>query len=297
MRSYPGPPLGLDDTSTRLELSRARARRRRRRKRTWLAVLLMLAVTLLGVDLVRRGLIAGAARPAAAPTTPAAVAATTALPSPTPSASAAPTSAAPLLTMPGPVPVTGPGTWSYAPTQGSVLGSAGTLRRFHVAIETGLAQDMAEFTGLLDQTLGDPRSWIGSGQLRLQRVPQGVAAQFTIYLATPDTTRKMCAAGGVNTVFNGESYTSCRTFGRIMINYARWMRSVPDYVNGAIPISEYRRYVINHETGHEMGYGHELCPGAGKPAPVMQTQTLGLRGCRANPWPYLDGKRYAGRPA
>ncbi|MFD0525655.1 DUF3152 domain-containing protein [Paractinoplanes durhamensis] len=73
---------------------------------------------------------------------------------------------------------------------------------------------------------------------------------------------------------------------------ARWVKGVPGY--GA-SLDVYRRYVINHEVGHRLGQAHELCPGKGEPAPVMQQQTLGLHGCTANPWPILDGERHRGR--
>ncbi len=77
-----------------------------------------------------------------------------------------------------------------------------------------------------------------------------------------------------------------------MLNVDRWAHGVPDY--GA-PLSTYRQYMVNHETGHRLGNGHELCPGPGRPAPVMEQQTLGRHGCRANAWPYVDGRAYHGR--
>ncbi|MEV4758708.1 DUF3152 domain-containing protein [Micromonospora sp. NPDC049559] len=186
-------------------------------------------------------------------------------------------------------PVRGPGTFGYATGRGPILGTAGTLHRFHVATEDDTGQEPAGFADAVEEILGDSRSWIASEQVRFQRVPPAVAAEFTVYLATPATSERMCAEGGLET----EGFTSCRLPGQVVINLARWFGAIPEY--GA-PLGVYQAYAVNHEVGHELGEGHEECPGEGRPAPVMQQQTYGLEGCLANPWPYPDGRRYSGPP-
>ncbi|WP_345634148.1 DUF3152 domain-containing protein [Rugosimonospora acidiphila] len=203
---------------------------------------------------------------------------------------AGPPSSVPPGATPASFPKSGPGTWRYSGGRGSVLGGAGPVERYQVAVESNIAVDPGRFAAKVDRTLGDPRSWIAGRQFRLQRVPVGSPSDFTIYLATERTSAQMCAAGGNET----DGYTSCQTSGHVIINLDRWNLSVPDYVHAHVPLDAYRTYVINHETGHQFGNGHELCPAAGRPAPVMEQQTLGLHGCTANPWPYLHGQRYAG---
>jgi hypothetical protein len=213
---------------------------------------------------------------------------------PAPPAPAATSSAPPVLRLSGPVPASGPGTFVYGATRGEVLGRSGTLRRYRVAVETGAGEDVEVFGAAVDLALGDPASWIASGRLRLQRVPDHAGHDFTIYLATAETARRMCAAGGVNVRVNGRPYTSCRASRKIIINLDRWRLSVDHFVAARVPLATYRTYVVNHEVGHELGHRHERCPGNGRDAPVMMQQTLFLNDCVANPWPYVDGRRYAG---
>ncbi|MFV2099767.1 DUF3152 domain-containing protein [Micromonospora sp. LOL_024] len=190
-------------------------------------------------------------------------------------------------TGPSRYPTAGAGSFAVAGGGTGVRGDNGPVYRYRVAVEQDTGQDPAAFAADVDAVLGDPRSWIGSGGLRVQRITEALDADFTIYLATPLTSETMCADGGLST----EGYTSCRLPGKVIINLARWLEAVPDY--GA-PIEVYRAYVINHEVGHEFGEGHEACPAPGRPAPVMQQQTYGLDGCVPNAWPVLDGRRHAG---
>lgn len=285
------------------------ARRRElrgRRRRVGVLALVTVAATLIGVDLLHTGADAEGRLPAAvrepgpggaadadadAPDsgTPDGAAALPPVIAPAPNGTPDPDAAGGPQAPPASYPQAGTGTFGYLTGSGPVLGWAGELRRFRIAVEDGIGQRPDEFAGIVDATLGDQRSWVASRQFRLQRVSRADAAEFTIYLASPATSEQMCALGGLST----EQYTSCRLPGQVIINVARWLEAVPHF---AAPLAEYRAYAINHEVGHQFGMFHEVCPAPGRPAPVMQQQTYGMQGCVANGWPYLDGKRYTGPP-
>jgi hypothetical protein len=224
----------------------------------------------------------GAGTPASS--VPVRVAATDAAPSPDPSPSPSPD---PSPTQPAVrYPVTGAGTFALATTGSPVAGTSGTLLTYRIAVENGIQGVTAnDFAGQVSAVLGDPRSWTGTGRWRLQQVPAGGRYSFTIYLATPATRDRLCGDGY-------DRYTSCRNGNSVVLNVARWVHGVPAYGDD---LAGYRDYMINHETGHRLYNGHELCPGPGQPAPVMQQQTLGLHGCVPNSWPVRDGRLYHGR--
>jgi hypothetical protein len=175
------------------------------------------------------------------------------------------------------------GEWLSPEQFGPVLGASGPVRTFRIAVEAGLPLYLADFTALVEATLGDPRGWTADGSVRLQRVPAWARIDVTIYLASADNAARLCGAGGVDIRIGGVPYTSCRAGENVVVNAARYLDGVPNY--GA-PLSDYRRYVINHEMGHFLGHGHEDCPGAGQLSPVMAQQTLGLAGCLPNSWPF-----------
>ncbi len=206
------------------------------------------------------------AAPSGAPATPSAAAIPTATPAPTPT----PT---PITTFPR----TGPGTYRFATGQSGIFGTAGRLEHYRVAVESNSPVSATDFATMVDATLSDPRSWIAGRNVRLQRVPQSSGSDFTVYLVTAGTAGQLCGAAGFDIEWHGEPYSSCSLGPRVLINMTRYLTAIPDY--GA-PLVNYQQYAINHEVGHALGHGHELCPGPGKPAPVMQQQTFGLHGLR-----------------
>jgi hypothetical protein len=262
-------------------------------RRWWLAVFMVVLLSTSGF-LMGRKLEATAATPLPSATSAAPILESTARPDPSPSKTTSPGPA--LLKMSGPVPTHGSGTFLYAARSGPVLGTGGALRRFRVAVEKGSGEDVDDFARQVVATLGDPRSWVGGGTVRLQMVGGSDPADFTVYLATRDTAGEMCERGGVDIWISGRPYTSCRATGQAIINLDRWRLSAKPYLYATVPLATYRQYVINHEVGHELGHRHENCPKAGGPAPVMVQQTLTTRGCVPYAWPrvgdhFLTGPR------
>ncbi|MET8910632.1 DUF3152 domain-containing protein [Micromonospora sp. NPDC004551] len=179
----------------------------------------------------------------------------------------------------------GHGRWRFAAAEPVIPGGTRTLLRYRVAVEGDIGGvPPADFAAEVTRTLADPRGWTADGRLALRRVGRDQAADFTIYLVTPGTRDELCQDGP-------DGYTSCRRGDRVVLNVARWATGAPGF--GA-SLATYRRYMVNHEVGHRLGHGHERCPGRGRPAPVMQQQTLGLHGCTPNALPYPHGRRYAG---
>jgi hypothetical protein len=247
------PPLEPDD-----DPPEPRAAKFRRRVLLALVYLLLAASVLAVGQYVR----ADEGDPIVVPRTPAPVA-----------------TARPGTTAPKTKPETKPtGDFAYVAGYGPILGALGPIHRFKVAVEkpAGGARDFAD---AINRALGDHRSWIASRRFRFQRVPEFAHAEFVVYLASARTSEKMCRTGGLET----GGFTNCRVSRKVIINDDRWQGAVRGY--GA-SLDTYRAYAINHEVGHQLGHGHERCPGKGKPAPVMMQQTYGLKGCIANSWPY-----------
>jgi Protein of unknown function (DUF3152) len=174
------------------------------------------------------------------------------------------------------VPESGPQTYQAAKISVRSRSSYGALIRYDVRIEDGLSIDADTAAVLIQGVLDDERSWRGSRRWRFDLTPVGQSATLHAYIVTPETTDRLCAPH----LTRGE--VSCKNGNRVVLNAKRWLLGADSYGSD---LTNYRRYLVNHEFGHALGKHHLDCPGPGKLAPVMMQQTKGLGACRKNPWP------------
>ncbi|MEU4144208.1 DUF3152 domain-containing protein [Streptomyces parvulus] len=188
---------------------------------------------------------------------------------------------------PGSIPSSGPGTFATAGGGGERVGGSGRTLTYVVQVEDGTGIPAGEVAAEVERILADERGWTADGNVGFRRVAGG-PSDFRVRLATAGTVDAICGRYGLDT--GGE--VNCNVGQDVMVNLKRWLLATEYYADD---VTSYRALIVNHEVGHFLGHGHEGCPGAGRPAPVMMQQIKGLHGCRTNVWPYdAEGRPVTG---
>ena len=162
-----------------------------------------------------------------------------------------------------------------APDAGAVVGT-GPRWRYTIEVEPGLGVDVEALAVEVRAALTDERSWVRTRTL--EQVDDPARARIRVVLASPDTVDELCGRAGLRTA----GIYSCWNGRFAALNSWRWEVGADAFGD----ITTYRNYLVNHEFGHGLGYGHVGCPAEGAPAPVMMQQSKGVDACAANGWPY-----------
>lgn len=149
----------------------------------------------------------------------------------------------------------------------------------------GNVSDIEGFAAAAAETYADPRGWNLGGSIRFERVASG--GDFTLWLSADS---QMSTFGGACDVV-----WSCRSGDNVVVNEDRWLGASPAWNEAGGSLRDYRHMVVNHETGHWLGFGHSTCASPGAAAATMQQQSMGLQGCTPNPWPLAGERAAAGR--
>jgi len=154
-------------------------------------------------------------------------------------------------------------------------------RRFFnisIQVEFGLNLNPNCLSEMIPGILNDPRGWATVENTSFQIVDKEVA-DLNIVFASPDTVDELCYPLQTNGIY------SCRNEKNVVINMYRWLSGAKDFNN---EIATYRIYLINHEVGHYLGWGHTDCPSENALAPVMMQQSKSTSGCIPNGWPIYE---------
>ncbi len=138
-----------------------------------------------------------------------------------------------------------------------------------------VAEDLAGLKTKLASTYSDLRGWSLDGQVVFSYATSN--CDFTVWLTA---SAQMSSFGAIC-----DSYWSCEIGNNVVVNDDRWNQTTDSWKAYGGSVEDYRVMLINHETGHMLGFGHTTCPGTGQPAPIMMQQSIDLQGCVFNIWP------------
>ena len=153
---------------------------------------------------------------------------------------------------------------------------------FSISLESNLPIDINCLSNFITSILNDQRGWKTVVEKEFQ-VVNYYDADFHIFLANPATVDEMCFPLQTNGIY------SCRNGNQIIYNYFRWLSGAKDF---GLDIATYRLYLINHEIGHMLGWGHTNCPSQNALAPLMMQQSKSTDGCIPNGWPIYERISY-----
>ena len=147
-----------------------------------------------------------------------------------------------------------------------------------IKVESGLSLDPNCLSNMVIGILNDPRGWSTIESQSFQIV-DSEKADLNIVFAKPETVDELCYPLQTNGIY------SCRNQKNVVINIFRWLSGAQDF---GTDLSTYRIYLINHEVGHYLGWGHSNCPSDKALAPVMMQQSKSTNGCIPNGWPIYE---------
>ena len=114
-----------------------------------------------------------------------------------------------------------------------------------MAVRGSPASSVNDLAAAVADTYADSRGWSAAG-LNFVQVPSG--GDFTVWLAQASTLPSFGSPC--------DSTYSCTQGRNVIINDDRFRTGSPHWPG---PLAEYRHMVINHETGHWLGFGHSFC--------------------------------------
>ena len=153
-----------------------------------------------------------------------------------------------------------------------------SLFNMSIKVESGLNLEPNCLSNMIIGILNDPRGW-STIEDRDFQIVASEDADLNVVFAKPETVDELCYPLQTNGIY------SCRNERNVVINMFRWLSGAKDF---GTDLSTYRIYLINHEVGHYLGWGHSDCPSDNALAPVMMQQSKSTNGCIPNGWPIYE---------
>ncbi len=154
--------------------------------------------------------------------------------------------------------------------------STSVVRTYCTAVNGVSASELDDLVGKLAATYSDVRGWNDNGAIAFKHVASG--CDYKVVIAAPSL---MTSYGPIC-----DNYYNCQVGNSVIVNNDRWLYATDPWNKTGQNLETYRLLIINHETGHRLGfYDNPTCPGPGQLAPVMMQQSIDLKGCTFNTWP------------